>query len=50
MLRVVPGDSIPSIKKQIIALKWAIGKDTNGKDKLIHTEALKDLKSKLKEL
>lgn len=50
MLKVVPGSSIPSIKRQIITLKWVIRNDTNEKDKLIHTEALKELKAKLKEL
>lgn len=50
MLKVVPGDSILSIKKQILALKWAIRDDNRNKDKIIHIEALKDLKIKLEEL
>ncbi len=50
MLKVIPGNNIPLLEKQIVSLEWLISRDTNERDKLIHTEALKDIKARLKEI
>ena len=48
----IPKVEIPKDKdkllKQIQALEWQIEQDTNPKDKVIHQEALKDLKKGFK--
>ena len=50
----IPKVEIPKDKdkllKQIQALEWQIEQDTNPKDKVIHQEALKDLKKALRGL
>lgn len=50
MLKVIPGNDIPTINRQIEALEWVLSNDTNAKDKSIHSEPLNVLKAKLKEL
>lgn len=50
----IPKVEIPKDKdkllKQIQALEWQIEQDTNPNDKVIHQEALKDLKTALRRL
>lgn len=45
----IPKDK-DKILKQIQALEWQLKQDTNPKDKAIHQEALKDLKTALRGL
>ncbi|MGI6226620.1 MAG: hypothetical protein ACOYJ1_10225 [Peptococcales bacterium] len=45
----IPKDK-DKILKQIQALEWQLKQDTNPKDKVIHQEALKDLKTALRGL